>query len=330
MENVQHFIGADISKKTVDLACHSSKSHIRIENSIRGFVRIIKWLKQQKINLTDVIVIMEHTGLYSWHLESFLHQSGILYCKVSSLEIKRSGGLVRGKTDKIDACRIAIYGAEKREKLRPEATPSDALQRLKMLQCSRDQLVKQRAGLKNIVKEFQNIGLLEQDIILESQLNVIQVLNIEIKNLEEEMEQVIQQDKATAKNYQLLISIKSVGKVLAIATIVKTSNFTRFSNGRKFACYCGTAPFEHSSGTSVKGKPRVSHLADKDMKTLLYLAAMTAIQYNKELKAFYQRRLALGKTKMSTLNIIKNKIIHRMFAVINRQEVYSDDMLKAA
>lgn len=330
MENVQHFIGADISKKTVDLACHSSKSHIRIENSIRGFGRIIKWLKQQKIKPTDVIVIMEHTGLYSWHLESFLHQNCIQYCKVSSLEIKRSGGLVRGKTDKIDASRIAVYGAEKREKLRPEAPPSDALQRLKMLQCSRDQLVKQRAGLKNIVKEFLNIGLQLQNIILQSQLNVIQVLNVEIKNLEEEMERVIQQDKATAKNYQLLMSIKCVGRVLAIATIVKTSNFTRFSNGRKFACYCGTAPFEHSSGTSIKGKPRVSHLADKDMKTLLYLAAMTAIQYNKELKAFYQKRVALGKSKMSTLNIIKNKIIHRMFAVINRQEMYSEDLAKAA
>jgi len=330
MEKAIEFIGADLSKKTIDLACHSTKAHLRVENSMKGFSRIIRWLKQQRIMITDAMVIMEHTGLYSWHLEAFLFQNGIRYCKVSSLEIKRSGGLVRGKTDKIDAVRIAAYGAEKREKLRPETPSSAALQRLKMLQCSRDQLVKQRAGLKNIVEEFRNIGLDNKDIILESQLKVLQVLNEEIKKLEEEMECVIQQDKLMAKNYQLLLSIKGVGKVLAMATLVKTGNFTRFSNGRKFACYCGTAPFEHSSGTSIKGKPRVSHLADKDMKTLLYLAAMTAVQYNKELKAFYQRRVAQGKTKMSTLNIVKTKIIDRMFAVIHRQEVYIEDLVNAA
>src|SRR5207249_1700630 len=120
------------------------------------------------------------------------------------------------------------------------------------------------------------------------------------------------------RNYTLLQSIIGVGPVLALAVIIKTRNFTLFATARKFSCHCGCAPFAHTSGTSIRGKTKVSHLADKHLKTLLDLAAKTAIQHDKELKAYYQRRLEMGKSKMSTINIVRNKIIYRMFAVINR------------
>ena len=80
--------------------------------------------------------------------------------------------------------------------------------------------------------------------------------------------------------------------MLALTVIIKTRNFTRFTNARKFACFCGTAPFEHSSGTSIRKKTRVSHLADKQMKTLLDLSAKSAIQYDKELREYYLKRTA--------------------------------------
>ena len=145
-----------------------------------------------------------------------------------------------------------------------------------------------------------------------------------------EIDSLINEQEPLKQNFHLLQSIKGVGKILALNAIIKTHNFTRFVNARKFACFCGTAPFPHESGTSIKRKSRVSHLADKQMKSLLDLSAKSAIQYDKELREYYLRRTANGKSKMSTINIVRNKILYRMFAVIKRQTPFSENYLQAA
>lgn len=330
MKNVQHIIGADLAKKSIDLSCHLFKSHIQIENTEQGYKQLIEWLNKQKINLSTAMIVMEHTGLYSFCFEAFLHQHQILFVKVNALAIKRSLGLVRGKTDQIDAARIAAYGYEKREQLIPDSLIDDSLKRLQMLYSTRERLVKHRAALICAIKEYRHIGILEKDLILQSQLKIVKELDKQIERLENETELIIESQEALQQNFRLLTSIKGVGKVLAMASIIKTNNFTRFDTARKFACFCGTAPFEHSSGTSIKGRTRVSHLADKKMKTLLDLSAKSAIQHDKELKEYYLKRIAMGKSKMSTINIVRNKILYRMFAVIKRQTPFVQDYLVAA
>lgn len=330
MEKVQHIIGADLSKKTIDLFCHLIKKYIRIDNRLSGYKELLKWIQQHQINASELMIVMEHTGLYSFCFEQFLQQHQISFTKVNALAIKRSIGLVRGKSDKIDARRIAEYGYEKRSKLIAEVPTSSELQRLRLLHSTRERLVKQRASLLNVLKEYSNIGLSKRDSIMRSQIRIIQSLEKEISKMEVEMNDIIKSNPSLQQNHQLLQSIKGVGKVLATATIIKTKNFTRFTNARKFACFCGTAPFENTSGTSIKGKTRVSHLADKHMKTLLDLSAKTAIQHDKELREYYLRRIADGKSKMSTINIVRNKILYRMFAVIKRQTPFIENYLQAA
>lgn len=327
---VQHIIGADLSKKSIDLFCHLSASYIKIDNSSSGFKEMLKWFKQQHINLSEIMIVMEHTGLYSFRFEDFLHQHQVRFAKVNALVIKRSIGLIRGKSDKIDARRIAGYGFEKRANLIVEIAANKDLQRLQLLYSSREHLVKQRAGLLNVLKEYKNIGLCKQDGILQSYTRLIKYFSKEIGKLQDEMDAIIQNNAALNQNLSLLQSIKGIGKLVAIATIIKTKNFTRFANARKFACFCGTAPFEHTSGTSIKGKTKVSHLADKRMKSLLDLSAKSAIQYDKELREYYLRRTRNGKSKMSTINIVRNKILYRMFAVIKRQTPFVENYLQAA
>lgn len=327
---IQHIMGADLSKKSIDLVCHLLKTHIQIQNSIAGFKELIEWTRQQKINPSEIMIVMEHTGLYSYLFEKFLHQHQIAFCKVNALAIKRSIGLVRGKTDKLDATRIAAYGYEKKDKLAIDVPASDALKRLQMLYSTRERLVKQKASLICAVKEYSHIGISKKDIIIQTQLQLIKNLNKQIEKLMTEIETIINEQEPLRQNFHLLISIKGVGKILAIAAIIKTHNFTRFVNARKFACFCGTAPFEHSSGTSIKKKSRVSHLADKQMKSLLDLSAKCAIQYDKELREYYLKRTGAGKSKMSTINVVRNKILYRMFAVIKRQTPFIENYLQAA
>ena len=327
---IQQIIGADLSKKTIDLVCHFTKTHIQIQNNNAGFKDMVKWLNQQSIDLAEVMIVMEHTGLYSYCFEEYLHQLHIAFTKVNALTIKRSLGLVRGKNDKIDAKRIASYGYEKRDQLQQHPVIEKDLQRLQLLHSTRARFVKQRAATTCAIKEYRNIGIPEKDMLMRAQLQIIAVFDKQIEKLDNEISAVVKADEPLNKNFKLLISVKGVGPVLALSTIIKTNNFTKFSNARKFACYCGTAPFEHTSGSSIKGKTRVSHLADKQMKTLLNLSAKSAIQYDKELREFYIKRLETGKSKMSTINIVRNKILYRMFAVVKRQTVFIDNYLQAA
>jgi transposase len=327
---VQHIIGADLSKKSIDLVCHLLNTHIQIENSIAGFKDLLQWMCKQKINVSETMIVMEHTGLYSYCFENFLHQHQIAFCKVNALAIKRSIGLVRGKTDKIDATRIASYGYEKKDKLAIDVPASDALKRLQLLHSTRERLVRHRASLLCAIKEYKHIGIAEKDIIMQTQLKLIKSFDKQIEKLMTEIETIINEQESLKQNFHLLQSITGIGKVVALITIIKTHNFTRFANARKFACFCGTAPFPHDSGTSIKKKSRVSHLADKQMKSLLDLSAKSAIQYDKELREYYLKRTEGGKSKMSTINVVRNKILYRMFAVIKRQTPFLEDYLQAA
>jgi transposase len=327
---VQHILGADLSKNWIDLVVHSSGAYLRIENNAAGFKQLVKWLNHQKLALVETLLVMEHTGLYSFLFEGFLHAKQIAFTKVSALAIQRSMGLQRGKSDKLDAKRIALYGQKEKESLRAEAPLDKDLQRLQLLQATRKRLVEERAGLQCSLKEYTHMGLKPRDLVLAAQRRVVKTLDLEIQKLEKEIQAAIEGNEAIAKNACLLKSIPGVGQVLAVETIVKTRNFTRFTKPKKFCCHSGTAPFEHSSGSSIKKGTRVSHLADKALKTLLDLAAKCAIQHDNELKAYYQRRLAIGKSKMSTINIVRNKIIYRMFAVVKRGTPFVENYLPAA
>jgi transposase len=246
------------------------------------------------------------------------------------LKFKKSIGLVRGKTDRLDAARIAEYGYERQGRLIVDKPLSNDLKRLQVLHSTYQRLVRHRAALINALKEYKHIGIAEKDLIIQTQRQLIKNFDKQIKKLMSEIEMVINRQPALNQNFRLLQSIKGIGKVLALTVIIKTHNFTRFINARKFACFCGTAPFDHSSGTSIRKKPRVSHLADKQMKTLLDLSAKSAIQYDKELREYYLRRTQNGKSKMSTINVIRNKIVYRMFAVVKRQTPFIENHSQVA
>lgn len=324
---VLHILGADLSKQTIDLVAYPLNVHLQVANNPDGFKSMVSWMEKLGIRKEAAMVVMEHTGLYSHHLEAFLHQGALAFCKVPALQIQRSLGMVRGKNDRVDAARIARYGWEKKDALRPCPKTDATLLRLKMLRSARGRLCKHQAALKCALKELRGI-LPPTDVVRRSHLELIAEFDARIQAINKEIAAVIQENQALKTNYELLITIKGVGPQIALASLVKTHNFTRFTNSRKFACYAGTAPFEHRSGTSIRKKTRVSHLADKEVKTLLDLGASSAIQHDEELKAYYLRRVQEGKSKKSTINIVRNKIIHRMFAVIKRQTPFVTNYLR--
>lgn len=313
-------LGIDVSKKTIDATFHLEGVHRTFDNSAKGFKSLLCWSETMSgLELKHILICFEHTGLYSLPLAIFLDKQSVCFCMVPALEIKRSMGIVRGKNDKVDSKRISEYAYLRREQLKPFTLPSKNVLKLQKLLSLRERLVTQRAGYKASMKEYKAM-LQQKDFgpLLAVHKKMIHYLDKQVGVIERAMVQTINDDAKMKELYELIISVKGVGLVLGSNFLVTTNCFMGFKDGRKFACYAGIAPFEKQSGTSLKSKFRVSHYANKKMKALLNLAASSAIQADQELKAYYQRRVESGKSKMSTLNIVRNKIVHRVFAVVKR------------
>ena len=155
---------------------------------------------------------------------------------------------------------------------------------------------------------------------------MIGYLTKQIDKVDKKLNAIINDNEVLKNLFTLITSVKGVGAQTAMHLIAYTEAFTKFITWRKFASYCGVAPFPNISGTSIRGKTKVSNLANKKIKSLLDLCAKNAIQYNPEMSIFYKRRVEIGKNKMSTINIIRNKLLSRIFAVVDRKIPYVDIM----
>ncbi len=325
---IKEVIGIDASKLTLDCCLHKSGAQEIFENTPETIVLMVDWsLRTSGLAKNELLFIFEHTGLYTHQLARYLSEQGYYFHLVPGLEIKRSLGIARGKDDKADAKRIALYGYRIREEVRPYQMPKESLTSLKRLMSMRRKLVSQRAGHIATLREQKRVLNKELGpILLQVQQDIIGVLDVQIAKIEKELERIIEQDPELQNLYRLLTSIKGIGAVSARFLIVHTVGFTAFKTWRKFASYCGIAPFPNRSGTSIRGRTKVSQLANKEGKTLLNLCAGSAIQCNPEMKAYYARRIDAGKNKMSTLNIIRNKLLARAFAVVGRGTPYVNTM----
>ena len=316
-------IGADISKDTIDIHCFGKPLSVTVSNNIKGFTTLLKWIKKHvSKDFNEIMLVMEYTGIYTYNLERFLHNASIAYTKRSALDIKRSAGIKRGKTDKADAAMISRYGWQRKEELKA-MKPLDQVQLdLQQLMGYRDKLVADKASYQSRIKELkEQMGKKLNNRIIESTQNILQLLKEEIKQTEASIKELIMTDEELKTNYGLVKSVQGVGFVIAVHMLITTENFTRF-DARKFACYSGVAPFKNESGSSIRGRTTTSHLANRKIKSLLTMAAISAINHDPELKAKYEQKLQEGKAKMVALNIIRFKLITRIFSVVKRQSLY--------
>lgn len=327
------FIGIDISKLTIDVWLYQAKKHKQFENSEKGFKAMIKWIKQ----ITSIkeaaryLFCLENTGLYNLPFCSFADDNQLNYCLESALRIKRSFGIARGKNDKADAERIARYCYLHRDELTLTTLPAKAIQRLKKLLSLRDKLVSHNSGFKACMKEsgeFLNQKEMKEYFLVQQSL--INHYEKKIKIIDETIEKTIDSDPELSILRECVQSVPGIGPVITAYMIAYTNGFIAFDNWRQFACYIGIAPFDNESGTSLKGKTRISHLAHKKIKTIINSGARSALQSCKEYQLYYDRRIAEGKNEYSTINIIRNKIVSRAFACAKRKTKYVNFLKFAA
>ena len=315
MEQFSFFTGIDVSKLWLDIAVFKPGYGIvyqtRVNNNTKEIRSFLKGLRKQlKAEITRNLFCMEHTGKYG---HAFLNASILEQAKVwveLPIQIKRSQGLVRGKTDQWDAIRIAQYAYRFADKAVFWMPANKIIQHIKELQVKRNRLVKAHSQLS---QENKNDPLFKKPLL---------ALKLGIEAIELKMEQLIEQNELANHQYELLKTVPGIGKQTAMALIIVTNGFTRLTDSRKLSCYSGLAPFPYQSGSSVKGRTKVSKMGDKKLKVLLNLSAWNAIRSITAFKDYFNRKVSEGKHKMSVINAVRNKLIALALAVIKRNSPF--------
>lgn len=320
------FVGIDISKKTLDFAVRDRKKllfHIKVDNSLAGLKQFQKECLTRNIDLSQCLTCCEHTGVYSQHILALATENDLSLWLESSLRIKRSLGLQRGKSDKIDAIRISEYAFRYADQATIWQPERQTITKLRQLVALRKRLLNAKNALRVPVNEVAGF----QDKKLQKEMEKlnrkpIEALEKQIAEVEKKIKVLIREDNSLKHLFDLVTSVDGVGEVVFCEMVIATNEFKLFSCPRKFACYSGVAPFEHTSGTSIRGGTRVSHLANKQMKKLLHMAALSVVSGKGEMANYYRRKVEQGKNKMLVLNAVRNKIIHRVFACIRDNRKY--------
>lgn len=321
----KQFVGCDVSKATLDFALYVSKvketdfPHLVVTNDKDGFKQMYAWLKTMHIAKENILVAMEHTGIYSECLCDWLAKKGISFVLLNPMVLKTPLKIRRGKNDQLDSQRLAEYAYIYREQLEPSTPIAPIFKELRDLRVERRRAIKARTALKNQIHSLppksNSVRRIER---------VIKEIDRQIKEIEQDMIDLINSDESIRNSFKLITSIKGIGLVNAVSFIISTLNFSRFKTARQFATFVCVAPFAESSGTSINKTARVSKKGDHQLKAELTEAAKAAIRYDAELHEYYNRRRLEGKSHGSVMNAVKFKLVLRVFAVIKRDSPFID------
>lgn len=329
MRNYQTYLGIDVSKDHLDIACYdptTSKSTYlgRIANTSPA---IEDWLTTHVSTPSTTLLCLESTGLYMNLLLAVCVKLQIPTWVQSALHIKRSLGLQRGKCDVIDAQRIAKYAYRCIDELGLYVPQEGTVQLLQQLYTLQDKLKLMNQQLQVPLQEMKRFDESTYTIWNTHTQETQKAIQAEIHTIDQKIAQTIEQDDNFKHLHALLTSITAVGKQTATFLLIVTDNFQRFDNVKQLASYAGVAPFQNSSG-KFKGKERISPFANKKLKALLHMCALTTLKTDNELAKYYKRKKEEGKPTRVILNAIKNKLLHRIWAVIKRNKPYEKNLPK--
>ena len=316
-------IGVDVSKDKLDSALLREEDKLKtkvIANKQTGWQELLDWaLKNTGLEVALLHFVMEATGIYHEQLATFLYKAGAKVSVVNPAQVKfyaQSLG-VRSKNDKKDSVVLARYGVKETPNLwEPEA---EEIRILKALLARFDGIEKDLQREKNRQEKAEN-SLAPEEVIRSLTL-MIEQLETEQERLDKLIEEHINKHDTLKENKALLESIPAVGKVIATRMLMVIGS-RQFEDAHQCAAYLGLVPVQHESGSSVRGRSKLSKAGNPVIRAKLYMAAVVAIRHNPDIKAQYQRLTSKGKSKMSALGAAMRKLVHICFGVLKHQQLY--------
>ena len=316
MNKNKEIIGIDISKDYLDV--YDGMGYYQFKNSLSGFKSLL--------NLTTVNThcVMEATGYYHIRLAYFLLERGIAVSVENPLKVKRyiQMHLSRVKTDKSDAKKLYEYGTSQDPiPWKGESKTQQAcLQIVRLLSV----YTKQCTQLKNKLHGEAVLGN-PSTLVVQSLKRQLKHTEKEILKLDIELRYMVKQDNGEALT--LLQSIPGIGPKTALMLLVFTDAFKRFNSASELCSYAGLTPTIRESGSSVKGRPRISKMGNPKLRNLLFMCSFNACKYNKTCKALYKRIVAKGKSKKLALIAVCNKLLKQAFAIVKSGLPYDENFV---
>ena len=323
-------VGIDISKEKCNL-CYRQGLEIVLEEECENDVKALKKAfkaatKAIGVTVDNILVCAEYTGRYIYPLTVACQELDIFLWIDDPTRIKNSFGIIRGKNDAIDAARIAEYAFRYNDKAVRYAIAEEALVSMKNLLADREFLLTDKKRYQSQITD-QKKYMAPADFKHKSSRwrKVIKAIDEQIAAIDAEIEGIIAADPVLTRQKELLKSIDGIGDRIAINMIAITGGFTRFQTARQFCSFAGLTPYKYDSGSSVRSKAKISKRANQTMKALLHLSAVNVATRMKECeyKDYYERKIKEGKHVMCVLNVIRAKLVHRMFSVIKRDQPYT-------
>lgn len=309
--------GVDISKDVFDVYSIET-GHLQLNNEEKGFKKFAKMIAKESL------VVMEATGYYHYCLAQYLYQEGYLVSVVNPLSVKRfiQMKLSKVKTDKSDAKAICEYAVSNEVPLytAKDKSQAECLQLIRLT----DTYLKQRTALKNKLHGEKTLGLPSKSVY-HSLNRSLKTVEREIGLLERRLTELVKEQQQT--QLTLLKSIPGMGAKTAIMLIVMTDGFNRFENAKQLCSYAGITPTIRESGSSVRGRSRISKMGNKKLRNLLFLCSFSACKYNKACKEIYDRIVAKGKSKKLALIAVCNKLLKQAFAIVKSGLPYDENFV---
>lgn len=338
-KTMKFYLGMDVSKLWVDITLMCVIDHEkqpamtrRFDNDHDGMKVLIKWLKKHLVTFDEnSLLVIENTGVYHRLVWEYCSKEGLPLHIGNAAHIKWSFGIARGKNDVVDSQRLCSYAFKNADELKATPVLNPVFLKLKDMMTARSRLLAQKNSIKVYLGELKLSNLKETQTILEqAHKAAIDGIDKSIKIVEKNINQIIQQDTAIKNNYDLLLSVPGIGHLTSVYLICCTNNFICKITGKQLASYAGVAPFGNTSGTSIKGRDKVHKMANKDLKKLFHMGAISAICHYDEFRDYYERKVKEGKHEQSVINAVRSKIALRAVAVINNQTKYVNKYKKAA
>lgn len=310
-----NYFGIDISKEVFDVFDSKGNYH-QFENKYSGFKKYLKLLDQTSHS------VMEATGYYHYQLAYFLVENNQIVSVENPLSVKRfiQMKLSKIKTDKSDAKMIFKYA----QQIQPKYWVGQSKNQRECLQITRlvGLFFKQTTAIKNKIHGENVLGN-PSKIVIQSLKRSLKNTQKEIKQLEEKLNEIVKSEHQSLMTR--LESIPGLGRKTALMLIILTDGFERFESGGQLCSYAGITPIIRQSGSSVKGRPRISKVGNRKLRNLLFMCSFTACKHNKACREIYERIVAKGKSKKLALLAVCNKLLKQAFAIAKSGLIYDKE-----
>lgn len=331
MKKYELIVGIDLAKLTLAVCIGTDIENTKsfeIENSLKAIKELIIKLKKQQKDLSKILVCFEHTGHCGDKLSTLLDSEGIAMWAVHPQVGSNYSTVVdREKTDALDAMRLFEFAFAHKHKVQLYKRPEQITLQIRELQTTRKQLVTKRTASINQLKDIKQKAKPPKKV-MEIHQNLIENYSELIKELEEDISSLIQENPALKRLEKILLSVPGIGKVTSKHIIAVTDGFNKFDyDHRKIAAFIGTAPYSKQSGTSVKGKKKTSKKSYKVLKGELAQAAVSvSTRKNQFFYEYYKRMEKQGKPHMWIINSVINMILKIVCTIVKKNQLFDKEI----